>query len=272
MYIIKIGRIATVIGGVSYGYTTSHKKFYTITIKNMKANKWNNVNRVCKVCWKQLDSHNQKIYCSKECYSKDKRPEDLTWKHFWKLTVLCRSDKKWKKFYKCECCCWNIIDKDTYYLTKYKDKCMCKNCLYNSKKTARWLNWTRFWNIFYHIKRRCNDVNNKYYWWKWIKCEWGNFIDFYNDMYESYKEHCEKYWEKDTSIDRKDNNKNYCKENCRWATYKIQSNNRKCSIRIEYNWGTYSIEEMQKILGISKDAMYSRYYRSLKNNEIDGTR
>jgi len=53
------------------------------------------------------------------------------------------------------------------------------------------------------------------------------FEEFRDDMYKSYLEHVEKYWEKETSIDRIDNNWNYCKENCKRSTPKEQSNNRR---------------------------------------------
>lgn len=45
-------------------------------------------------------------------------------------------------------------------------------------------------------------------------------------MYAEYLEHCLVYGEKDTTLDRIDNSKNYEKSNCRWTTVKIQLENR----------------------------------------------
>ena len=62
-------------------------------------------------------------------------------------------------------------------------------------------------------------------------------------MYPSYLEHCNEYWEKNTTLDRRDNNWNYCKENCRWATYKEQNNNRRDNKIYDINWEKLNTEQ-----------------------------
>ena len=58
--------------------------------------------------------------------------------------------------------------------------------------------------------------------------EWlQDFINFKNDMYDSYLEHCKLKWEKNTTIDRINVNLWYNKENCRWADWVIQANNKR---------------------------------------------
>lgn len=82
---------------------------------------------------------------------------------------------------------------------------------------------TRIYRIWGAMKTGCmnkNSPNYKHYGdrgitmcKRWIE----SFENFYNDMKDGYSDNL--------SIDRIDNNKGYCKENCRWATQKEQCSN-----------------------------------------------
>lgn len=74
------------------------------------------------------------------------------------------------------------------------------------------------------MKKRCYYKKSKYYsiyWWRGIiVCDnWKNdFKKFHDDMIEWYSK-----W---LQIDRKDNDGNYCKDNCKWSTPKQNVRNR----------------------------------------------
>jgi hypothetical protein len=79
------------------------------------------------------------------------------------------------------------------------------------------------------LQGRCyrpKEDSYKNYGGRGIKCEWGSFKEFYKDMSPSFK--------KGLTLDRIDNDKNYSKQNCRWATPKEQQNNRRNNVRLEY--------------------------------------
>jgi len=89
----------------------------------------------------------------------------------------------------------------------------------------------RLYRIWKWIKTRCNNKNQdsyESYWGRWITYDkkWEKFENFYKDMKKWYKEHL--------TIDRKDNDLGYNKDNCRWATRKQQVRNRRDNIK--YRW------------------------------------
>lgn len=80
----------------------------------------------------------------------------------------------------------------------------------------------RLYNTWNGMMHRCYDITRDdylYYGGRGITVckEWHNVSVFILDMESSYKE--------GLTLDRKENNKEYSKDNCRWATKKTQSRN-----------------------------------------------
>lgn len=127
-----------------------------------------------------------------------------------------------------------------------------------------------FYQRYLCAKTRCINKNRKQYrdyWWRGIKFLRENFEDFYNDMYESYVLHYQKYWRHNTTLDRIDVDGNYCKENCRRATIEEQANNKKNSTILTIGWVTKNITEWCRDTWFSSTWIRNRYSK-LVNWEI----
>lgn len=123
---------------------------------------------------------------------------------------------------------------------------------------------SRFYAIWNRIKRVCTDKDEpryKYYGGKGVKVIWNSFEEFRNDMHQSYVDHVDAFGEQDTTIERIDNNGNYCKENCKWATRKEQAQNRSTSRMITYNGQTRCLKEWADIVHIPRTALWLRICR-----------
>ena len=112
----------------------------------------------------------------------------------------------------------------------------------------------RAWN---NMKTRCNNINYawyKNYWWRWITYDkkWSTFEWFYEDMIEWFADNL--------TLDRIDNNWNYCKSNCRWATKMQQANNRRSNTYLSYKWKNKTIEEWSRFLKIKSSTLRQRYF------------
>jgi len=143
-------------------------------------------------------------------------------------TGITGHDKNYWLF-RCDCGNTRVIRKqDIMRGNEFLPSCGClprkKNPLYG----------TKFYNTYFRMKSRCENKNNpkyKHYGARGIQCSWVSFDQFKEDMYESFLRHEKIHGGRQTTIDRIDVNRDYCKENCRWATIAEQNRNKRTSIK-----------------------------------------
>lgn len=141
----------------------------------------------------------------------------------------------------CQCECGTI---KTFLIHNLRNSstsscgCFLDEARHIPKNIKHGLTKTRIYNIWRGMKTRCvnkNDTVYRYYGGRDIKvCErWKIFQNFYSDMNKSYEKHLAIHGKKNTTLDRINNNGNYCKENCRWATLSEQVSNRRRNTLID---------------------------------------
>lgn len=69
-------------------------------------------------------------------------------------------------------------------------------------------------------------------------------------------------------LDRIDNDAGYCKENCRWTTRRVQVNNRRNSIVVEFRGERRNLIEWSGLLGINARTLYNRWKRGMRTPEL----
>ena len=163
--------------------------------------------------------------------------------------------------YLCQCDCGNTkIVHRSNLLSGAVISCGCFHKEVVSKKNGRHRkSGERVYRTWAEMKSRCFDkghISYDRYGSRGITvCDrWKNSFDaFYEDMGDPPGD--------DYSIDRIDNNGNYEPGNCRWATPKQQSRNRRSCVTVEYNGEKMCITDLAEKLGMSAPLLRSRIKR-----------
>jgi hypothetical protein len=181
---------------------------------------------------------------------------DLVGKQFGRWSVIGVALKD--RYVTCRCKCGVV--KAVFAPTLINGRSKSCGCFKQEKITKHGMCNDRFYNIWKNILRRTEcDYATGYdnYGGRGISCceEWHEFNRFKDDMYDSYMEHAVIHGEKNTTIERKDNNKGYGPDNCKWATIQEQQLNKQVTKR-------YLIDgERLTPLEISKK--YNLYYQTV---------
>lgn len=202
---------------------------------------------------------------------------DITGQRFGRLTVIKRqgTNKHRKALWLCKCDCGNETVTTGVRLRKGESlSCGCYGMEQRTlgaikANTKHGKKHTNLYAIWVGIRSRCynkNSCNFELYGARGIKMcdEWKNdFMSFYDwAMKNGYTDEKMPSGKQRLSIDRIDNNGNYEPNNCRWATYKEQANNRRTNSLIEHNGETHTLAEWAEI----KNLKYSTILYRIKHN------
>jgi len=130
--------------------------------------------------------------------------------------------------------------------------------------------YPREYIIFSSMKGRCLNPKNTYYvryggrgikvCERWLEPDGLGFSNFIADMgARPSPKH---------SIDRIDNDGDYCPENCRWATATQQARNTRSNVHITARGETHSLAEWAEITGLTAGCIRYRYMRGKREDEL----
>lgn len=192
--------------------------------------------------------------------------KDLTGERFGRWTVIAygHTSEKRVAYWLCRCDCGAVREVRTSSLTSGRSK-SC-GCLHReiTSKIGKTINKTHgqfgtpLYFVWNSMKQRCgNPKSTSYpeYGDRGISVceEWLRFEPFYEWANENGYSH-------GLSIDRIDNDGNYCPENCRWVNNDIQCRNRRSNVRFEYKGYNLTLPEWSEKTGINRSTLASRLF------------
>ena len=186
---------------------------------------------------------------------------DLTNKTFGSWKVLYRNGSTPNKasVWRCKCLlCGSERDVVGASLTSGSST-KCRACVPRTTLKKPHRN-ERVYNIYKGMKQRCHNPNSPSYSRYGAKgiavCqEWLNNPDAFIEwaLKSGYTDAL--------TLDRIDTTRGYSPDNCRWASYSVQANNRSCNVNIVYNGSTHTLANACRLANVSYNSVKTRCKR-----------
>ena len=164
------------------------------------------------------------------------------------------------------CACGNIRTVIGYALGKTTLSCGCLNLdNITARNTKHNQYGTRTYRIWIGMCNRARNPTQRAGYVERGMCEtWNSFETFLDDLGPCPSD--------EHTLDRINNEKGYCKDNCRWATYAEQMRNRRNNVIVLYRGSPICLADAAALLGIDQknlrnkvgDSRRSKASRSIK--------
>jgi len=193
---------------------------------------------------------------------------DLSNKRFGKLKVIRQvgSSRNGSLLWECLCDCGNTaIIRGDGLKSGHTQSCGCLRKEESAKSntirlTTHGMSGTRLYRIWRGMKTRCLNENEKYF-----KNYGGRGItlceEWLNSFEAFYKWSLENGYSENLTLDRIRVNGNYSPDNCRWATYEEQQNNRRDNYLVTLNGETSTLANMCRKYGVNYHTVCTRIFR-----------
>lgn len=198
---------------------------------------------------------------------------DIAGKKYGMLTAVARhhtDGKKWSWVFRCDC--GKEVIRVTSDVTKAHKKGMLQSCGCQRHKRAgdrlRTHGMSRHpaFAVWRSMLDRCRLPTHQ---------AWENYGGRGITVCERWQESFQNFWDdmgatyqKGLCLDRRDNEKGYCPENCRWVTYRQSANNKRTSVYIHTSKGRMTVAQASREFGVGVTTILYRISAGWKEEEL----
>lgn len=182
-------------------------------------------------------------------------------KTFGQLTVLsfAGKDKDKALYWRCLCACGQeTVVRGSHLRYGETKSCGCDQNTHQYKHGLHHLHLSEY-SSWQSMIQRCTNPKAKMF-----KNYGGRGITVcpqWRDSFETFLSDMGFKPSKNHSIERKDNDGNYCPENCRWATDPEQARNKRSNVWITFRDETRTLQDWSNITGINRYTLHGRLFK-----------
>ncbi len=182
-------------------------------------------------------------------------------------TEIRRDTGALKRFWNCICDCGNEVEVCADNLSGHTTSCGCYKAerIYEGTYKHGLIDTPEYW-AWNAMRCRCYNTADKGY--KNYGARGIVVCERWKDLFENFIADMGRKPSPKLTIERIDNDGNYCPENCKWGTRTEQARNRRNTRRLEHNGKNLTLAEWSEITGIDYFTIVARIKKGWTVSEV----